>query len=84
MSNTQRVSEVYPTVLVPLPGPGEWIDFFTTTRKIKTSLYWRLNDGTQEYPDTVEFGFISAHRTVVDAEVKRLHLERSLRNGVAA
>ena len=77
------VSEVYPRVIVPVPADGEWIDFFVTEGPKKYSLYWRLNDGQREDPDTVEFGFISAHRTHALASLKLRHLAVSLRSRVA-
>jgi len=71
------VSEVYPRAVVPAPADGEWIDFFITKGPQKHSLYWRLNDGDRLDPDTVEFGFVSAHRTFARAEEKRRHLQSS-------
>ncbi|MBB4618684.1 hypothetical protein [Sphingomonas abaci] len=57
------MSEVYPTLKLPVPRAGEWIDFFVAPMKARFCLYWRINDGDRDDPDTVQFGFISAHKS---------------------
>jgi len=74
---TVALTEVYPNLRVPVPGAGEWLDFFVAPKKSRASLYWRLSDGERSDPETVEFGFISSHKTVADAAAKQTWLERS-------
>ena len=44
-TSTVVLTEVYPKLRVPVPGEGEWLDFFIYEAKPRYRLLWRLNDG---------------------------------------
>lgn len=66
-----------PLVKLPVPGAGEWLDFFIAPVKTRFCLYWRISDGPIDDPDVIEFGFISAHKSKSAAQEKLLSLSRS-------
>lgn len=79
------LTEVYPNLRVPVPGKGEWLDFFIADAQSRYSLYWRLNDGPRDDPDTVEFGFISSHKGIQHVQSKAAWLVQAQRMlGLAA
>lgn len=83
--NTISLTEVYPKLRVPTPCDGEWLDFFISDKNARYSLYWRLNDGSRDDPDTAEYGFISSHKSMQAAQSKAAWLVRAQRTlGLAA
>lgn len=78
-TSTVVLTEVYPKLRVPVPGEGEWLDFFIDDTMKRYRLIWRLNDGPRDNPDTVEFGFISSHKSMQAAQQKLAWLVRSQR-----
>ncbi|MFE8106891.1 hypothetical protein [Sphingomonas melonis] len=83
--NTILLTEVYPKLRVPVPGESEWLDFFIDDTTPRYRLIWRLNDGPRDDPDTVEFGFISSHKSMQAAQSKAAWLIQAQRMmGLAA
>lgn len=84
-NETVVLTEVYPKLRVPVPGEGEWLDFFIDDTMKRYRLIWRLNDGPRDDPDTVEFGFISSHKSMQAAQSKAAWLVQAQRMlGLAA